>query len=165
MNVSNQPSSRPASSSSATLLHPPACACAATSDPSDVNTHAITTIWRVLVVAMILSGSAFLAVTDLSGLLLSGFDDRHLHFAAFFGAALLAVSAYPRAPLTYILLALGFLAGITELLQFLPRVNRDPDWSDFAFDILGVDCALIVAAVWRSLFQHTPAAPTSPHAG
>lgn len=125
----------------------------------------LATIWRAVVVTALLSGSASLAVTDLSGLRLSGFDDRHLHFAAFFGATLLAVSAYPRTPLAHLLLALGILAGATELLQFLPGVRREPDWSDFAFDILGIDCALIIVAVLRWLFRQAPAPPVVPQAG
>lgn len=125
----------------------------------------LATIWRLLVVTALLSGSTSLAIADLSGLPLSGLDDRNLHFAAFFGATLLVASAYLRAPLTYLLLALGLLAGITELLQFLPRVNREPDWGDFAFDILGVDCALILVAVLRVLFRQAPAAPTLPREG
>jgi hypothetical protein len=80
-----------------------------------------------MVVTMILSGSAFLAITDLSGLPLSGFNDRHLHFMAFFEATLLTMSAYSRAPLIHVLLMLAILAGATELLQFLPGVHRQPD--------------------------------------
>ena len=163
--VSKLPSNSRGSSSSAIPSHPPEYAYAATRDPCDLNARVITTIWRVLVVTMILSGSAIVAVADLSGLPLSGFDDRHLHFAAFFGATLLAVSAYLRAPLTHVLLVLALLAGITELLQFLPGVNREPDWSDFAFDILGIDCALIAVAVLRWLFLQAPAAPVMPQAG
>lgn len=157
----SRPFSRPELSLPAIPSHPPACAYAATRASPDVSLSVLATIWRALVVTALPSGSALLAITDLSGFPLSGFDDRHLHFAAFFGATLLAVSAFPRAPLTHVLLALGFLAGITELLQFLPGVNREPDWGDFAFDILGVDCALIAVAVLRALFRQAPAAPTT----
>lgn len=84
---------------------------------------------------------------------------------AFFGATLLTMSAYPRAPLPHVLLVLAFLAGVTELLQFLPGVHREPDWSDFAFDILGIDCALIIVAVVRWLFRQAPEAPVVRQAG
>lgn len=125
----------------------------------------LATIWRALVVTALVSGSAFLAITDLSGLPIADFDDRQLHFVAFFGATLLAMSAHPRAPLTYVLLMLAILAGITELLQFLPGVHREPDWSDLAFDILGVDCALIIVAALQWLFRQAPAGPVVPQAG
>ena len=100
----------------------------------------------------IASGSVFFALADMSGLPLAGYDDSSLHFVAFAAMTLLAVSTYPRASLTHLLFAFGLLAGLTELLQFLPGVHREPDWSDFAFDILGIDCALIVVALLRRLF-------------
>lgn len=125
----------------------------------------LATIWRALVVTALVSGSASLAVTDLSGLPLADFDDHHLHFIAFFGATLLAMSAYQRAPLTHVLLVLALLAGVTELLQFLPGVHREPYWSDFAFDILGIDCALIIFAALRWLLRQAPTAHVVPQAG
>ena len=87
-----------------------------------------------------------------------GYDDSLLHFVAFVGMTLLVVTAYPRAPLTHLLLAFGLLAGLTELLQFLPGVQRQPDWSDFSFDILGIDCALILVGLLRALLRraHEP---------
>ena len=130
-----------------------------------MSSHAIATIWRGLVLIAIVTGSAFFALADLSGLPLEGYDDAHLHFASFFGMTLLAVSAYLRAPLTHVLFALGLLAGITELLQFLPGVHREPDWTDFAFDILGIDCALIVAACLRWLFRQASGVRLVPQAG
>lgn len=111
----------------------------------------LATIWRGVVVTAILTGSAFLAVADLSGLPLECIDDHPLHFAAFFAATLLAVSAYPRRPLIHLLVALGLLAAVTELLQFAPGTGRQPDWRDFGFDILGINTALILVALWRVL--------------
>jgi hypothetical protein len=78
---------------------------------------------------------------------------------------LLAVSAYPRASLTHLLFALGLLAGATELLQFLPDVERQPDWADFGFDILGIDTALICAALLRLLLSRRPQVPEVPPVG
>lgn len=126
-----------------------------------MGVHTIITLWRGLVVTAIVSGSAFFALADLSGLALEGYDDHHLHFAAFAGMTLLAVSAYPRASLTHLLLAFGLLAGLTELLQFLPGVQRQPDWSDFGFDILGIDCTLIVVALLRLLLWRTLEPPNT----
>ena len=113
----------------------------------------LATIWRGLVLTAIASGSVFFALADMSGIPLAGYDDSLLHFLALAAMSLLAVTAYPRAPLTHLLLAFGLLAGLTELLQFLPGMHREPDWSDFAFDILGIDCALIVVAWLRWLFR------------
>lgn len=109
----------------------------------------------------IVSGCVFFALADTSGLPLAGYDDALLHFAAFAAMTLLAVKAYPLAPLTHLLLAFGVLAGSTELLQFLPGVHRQPDLSDFGFDILGIDCALILVGLLRSLFWRTPMRRTS----
>lgn len=116
----------------------------------------LATIWRGLVLTAIVSGSVFFALADISGQPLSGYDDSLLHFLAFAAMTLLAVTAYPRAPLAHLLLAFGLLAGVTELLQFLPGVKRQPDWSDFGFDILGIDCALIVVGLLRALWWHAP---------
>lgn len=116
----------------------------------------LATLWRGLVLTAIVSGSVFFALADMSGLPLAGYDDSLLHFVAFAAMTLLAVTAYPRAPLTHLLLAFALLAGVTELRQFLPGVQRQPDWSDFGFDILGIDCALIVVAVLRGLLQRAP---------
>lgn len=121
----------------------------------------LITIWRGLVLTAIASGSVFFALADISGLPFAGYDDSLLHFAAFAAMTLLAVTAYPRAPLTHLLLAFGLLAGVTELLQFLPNVQRQPDWSDFGFDILGIDCALIVVGLLRLLFWRTPEPPST----
>lgn len=116
-------------------------------------------------VTVILSGSAFLAVADLSGLPFEGVDGRLLHFAAFFLSTPLVVSAYPRAPLTHILIALALLAGITELLQFTPRPGRKPDVRDFGFDILGIDTALMILVALRLVFRWSrPPAPRMPPA-
>ncbi|GAA0762454.1 hypothetical protein FHS52_003231 [Erythromicrobium ramosum] len=130
-----------------------------------MSSHAIATIWRGFVLIAIVSGSAFFALADLSSLPLEGYDDAHLHFAAFVGMTILAASAYPHLPLTHLLLAMGVWAGITELLQFLPGVHREPDWSDFAFDILGIDCALIVVAWLRRLVLQASGVPLVPQAG
>jgi hypothetical protein len=122
-----------------------------------VTVPGLATIWRGLVLTAIVSGSVFFALADTSGLPLAGYDDSLLHFAAFAAMTLLAVTAYPRAPLTHLLLAFGLLAELTELLQFLPGVHRQPDWSDFGYDILGVDFALILVGLLRLLFWRTPA--------
>lgn len=118
-----------------------------------MGVHTIAALWRGLVVTAIVLGSAFFALADLSGLALDGYDDHHLHFVAFAGMTLLAVSACPRAPLSHLLIALGLMAGLTELLQFVPSAHREPDWSDFAFNILGIDCALVLAAWLRRILQ------------
>ncbi|KPF61793.1 hypothetical protein [Porphyrobacter sp. AAP60] len=116
----------------------------------------LITIWRGLVLTAIVSGSVFFALADISGLPLAGYDDSLLHFVAFAAMTLLAVTAYSRTPLTHLILTFGLLAGLTELLQFLPGVERQPDWSDFGFDILGIDCALIVVGLLRLLFWCAP---------
>jgi len=124
-----------------------------------VTVPGLAAIWRGVVLTAIASGSVFFALADMSGLPLAGYDDSLLHFAAIAAMTLLTVSAYPRAPLTHLLLAFGLLAGLTELLQFLPGVHREPDWSDFGFDLLGIDCALFLVALLRRLLPWPNGSP------
>ena len=79
--------------------------------------------------------------------------DGYLHFAAFAAISLLAVIASPRARLSLLLVGLAILAGVTELLQFVPNISRTPSWSDFGFNMCGIAAMLAVVAVLRAKFR------------
>jgi VanZ family protein len=82
--------------------------------------------------------------------------DAHLHFAAFAVITLLAVTAFPRIPLSHMFVGLALLGGAIELLQFVPGVGRQPDWADFGFNILGIDSVLIIMGVVRRVWRPLP---------
>ncbi len=110
------------------------------------------TVWRCLVVTAILVASLVIAFADVSGLPIM-VHDKWLHFSAFAVMTPLAVTAFPDARLSHVLVALALLGGVIELLQFMPGLKRQPDWSDFAFNVLGIDAALLVVVLARWLFR------------
>lgn len=71
--------------------------------------------------------------------------DKVAHALMFGGVALLAVAA-GFAWLPVLLLA---YAPLSELLQGLPEVGRDPDWHDIVADITGIVVAVGLFAVWQ----------------
>lgn len=79
--------------------------------------------------------------------------DAYLHFAAFATITLLAVIAWPRAAIGQLFAGLTVLAGMTELLQFVPGISRTPSWSDFGFNICGIVTMLCVVAAARALVR------------
>lgn len=76
--------------------------------------------------------------------------DAHLHFAAFAAITMLAVIARPRTATSHLFVSLATLAAATELLQFIPSLNRTPSWSDFGFNISGIVAMLSAVAILRS---------------
>jgi hypothetical protein len=113
----------------------------------------MATIWRGVVVTAITAACAIIAFAPSPGWAMQEYDG-HLHFAAFAVITLLAVTAFPRIPLSHMLMGLALLGGAIEFLQFTPGVGRQPDLADFGFNLLGIDCALILAALLRRLRPH-----------
>lgn len=109
------------------------------------------TLRRGLVVAVILTMAGFIAFGHLPP---DGFPfqryDAHLHFSAFATITTLAVIAWPRATIGHLFAGLAMLAGLTELLQFVPGLNRTPSLSDFGFNICGIATVLGVVTVLRT---------------
>lgn len=105
-------------------------------------------IWRGIVVMTILVVVVVMAVASFPGWALQDFDAA-LHFAAFAVITGLTVLALPRVALSHIFVGLATLGGVTELLQFLPGIRRQPDWIDFAFNVFGITIMLVVVAMWR----------------
>lgn len=72
--------------------------------------------------------------------------DKNQHMLAFGTLAILAVLAYPAAPLERIAERLSFLGAMIEVVQSIPALHRDCDIMDWVADtavVLGV-----VALVW-----------------
>jgi peptidoglycan/LPS O-acetylase OafA/YrhL len=114
-----------------------------------VSTHTLAIIWRVFAITAIAITGAVIAFANVSGLMPVQEYDAYFHFAAFAGITLLAVTAFPRVPLSHMLVGLALLGGVTELLQFTPGLKRQPDWADFGFNVLGIGAMLLVVAVVR----------------
>lgn len=120
-----------------------------------MSPHTLAIIWRVLAITAIATTGAVIAFANVSGLLLVQEYDAYFHFGAFAGITLLAVTAFPRVPLSYLLVGLALLGGLTELLQFMPAVNRQPDWRDFGFDVLGIDTVIVIVWCVRRFFRRS----------
>lgn len=71
--------------------------------------------------------------------------DKVAHAGMFGGVAILALVA----GLPWLPVLLAAYAPISELLQGLPVVDRDPDWRDIVADITGIVAAVGLFAVWR----------------
>jgi hypothetical protein len=157
-NASNPPSKRPASNSSAIRSRPRGFACIPTSDPIDLSDHTFASIGRFLALVAIATASALIAFADTTGWQILEYD-AYLHCGAFAGITLLAVMAFPQVPLSHMLVRLALLGGAIELLQFTPGLNRQPDWSDFGFNVLGIDAMLIAFALVRRVLRPPPSLP------
>lgn len=107
-------------------------------------------IRRNLALTVILVLGSVIAFASPPGWAIQDFDG-YLHFAAFVVITLLAVTAYPRVALSHIAVGVAILGGATELLQFMPGINRTPSWSDFAFNIIGIGAALAAVILVRRL--------------
>lgn len=108
-------------------------------------------IWVLLILtATLIPGRGLAHLPDVS--LISG-ADLWIHGLLFCGLGFIATSAYPatgdrlwqnRKVLT-LLLAGTVFGGITELLQAVLPIQRDPSWFDFLADIAG----LILGTIFR----------------
>lgn len=104
----------------------------------------------VLAVMLVMSGLIAFGRLQFDGLVIQN-HDAYLHFAAFATIALLAIFAWPGTGLSKLFAGLTILAGLTELLQFTPGLNRTPSWSDFGFNICGIATMLCLVAVARAM--------------
>lgn len=106
--------------------------------------------WRGIVIVVILGIGGIIAFASSPGWPIQDYDG-YLHFAAFAMITLLAVIAWPRAARDHLFAGLVVLAGVTELLQFIPGISRTPSWTDFAFNICGIAFMLGIVAAARAL--------------
>ena len=71
--------------------------------------------------------------------------DKVVHAGMFGGPTLLALVAGWR----FVPILLAAYAPVTEIIQGLPAIGRDPDWRDILADAVGVLAATALAAFWR----------------
>jgi hypothetical protein len=76
-------------------------------------------------------------------------SDKLEHMAAFLTITLLGCAAYPRLSRTRLLVALVVFGGLIELVQLIPQLHRDSEWSDWLADI----AATLVAVGGDRLFE------------
>lgn len=78
-------------------------------------------------------------------------NDKLLHILAFAVLALLAAFAYPRIRLLTILAGLSSFGAMIELVQLIPALNREADWTDWAADTLAAAAVLGCVFLLRRL--------------
>jgi hypothetical protein len=85
-----------------------------------------------------------------------GNGDKVLHFAAFYGLALLGAAAFPsRKGLVWLAFLLCAYGALIEIIQPLPPFGRDRDVFDWVADSVGITFAILplMVARWRARFQ------------
>ena len=70
-------------------------------------------------------------------------SDKLQHMTAFFVITVLGRLAYPRLSRRILLPELIAFGGLIELVQLVPMLHRDSEWSDWAADIVAVAAALV----------------------
>lgn len=127
---------------------PPAFAYALIRPQPDLIDRRPVPIRHWLAPAAILVLSGLIAFGQFRALPIQDYD-AWFHFGAFCTITALAVIAWPHARFSHFLVGLAALGGLTELLQFLPALNREPSWRDFAFNLLGIGLTLGMIATVR----------------
>jgi VanZ family protein len=77
-------------------------------------------------------------------------SDKVQHMAAFFVITALGCTAYRGLSRIKLMLAMIAFGALIELVQMVPELHRDAEWSDWAADILSVLAALAVAHLVES---------------
>jgi hypothetical protein len=72
-------------------------------------------------------------------------SDKIQHMAAFFTITALGCAAYRGLSRVRLMLAMIAFGALIELIQLVPQLHRDSQWSDWLADILAVILALAVA--------------------
>jgi VanZ family protein len=72
-------------------------------------------------------------------------SDKVQHMVAFFTITALGCAAYRGLPRVKLMLAMVAFGGLIELVQMIPQLHRDSQWSDWLADILAVLLALAIA--------------------
>lgn len=65
-------------------------------------------------------------------------NDKVQHILAFAVLTVLALAAWPRRPWWRIVLGLSAFGALIELVQLIPPLNRDGNWTDWAVDTMTV---------------------------
>ena len=109
--------------------------------------------WRLVVAAAVVAFGVFAPPGSAPSLMPW---DKAEHFTAFYGLALLALFAFPKAEPARIAVVLSVVGGLVELVQALPVLHRDGDWRDWVADSLGLAAAM--APLWAGQIRRASAA-------
>ena len=74
-------------------------------------------------------------------------SDKIQHMAAFFTITLLGCAGYRGQPRLKLMLAMFAFGAMIEVVQLVPMLHRDAEWSDWLADIVAVLAALAIAHV------------------
>ena len=77
-------------------------------------------------------------------------SDKVQHMVAFFTITTLGCTAYRGLSRAKLMLAIIAFGGLIELVQMVPELHRDAEWSDWAADILAVLLALAITHLIES---------------
>lgn len=77
-------------------------------------------------------------------------SDKVQHMTAFFVITSLGCAAYRSLSRVKLMLAMTAFGAAIELVQMVPELHRDAEWSDWLADILAVLLALAVAHLLES---------------
>lgn len=108
-----------------------------------VSSIAKLAFWIALAVALVMALMPAPPITVEVG-------DKWQHMAAFATLTVLACAGWPGADLLRIGERLSFLGAMIELVQSIPRLNRDCDIMDWVADTVMIAGVLIVVALVRS---------------
>jgi VanZ family protein len=72
--------------------------------------------------------------------------DKIQHIMAFATLAALGAAAYPRVPLVRLLIGLAAFGALIEMIQLIPPLHRDAQFTDLVADILAA--AAVLGLVW-----------------
>lgn len=78
-------------------------------------------------------------------------QDKIQHITAFAVLTILAIPAFPRMRLVFIVLDLSAFGGLIEIAQAIPVLHRDSDWLDWLADTAAILGALGVTLSLRGL--------------
>ncbi|MBC9030923.1 hypothetical protein IAG41_00815 [Sphingomonas sp. JC676] len=78
-------------------------------------------------------------------------QDKIQHITAFVVLTVLAISAFPRTRLLYIVPGLSAFGALIEFVQAIPALHRDSDWRDWLADTVAILGALLVTRLLRRL--------------
>jgi VanZ family protein len=78
-------------------------------------------------------------------------QDKIQHITAFFVLTVLAIPAFPRVRLPYIVLSLSAFGALIEFVQAIPALHRDSDWRDWVADTLAILGAILITRLLRRL--------------
>ena len=74
-------------------------------------------------------------------------SDKIQHMTAFAVLTLLGCIAYPNWPRIRLIAGLIGFGGLIEIVQMVPALHRDSQWSDWFADIAAVLVALVIATI------------------